>query len=146
MELKKYLSTYDKISLENNLNKEKIENLKKELKYQKSTMNEKLSKINELENVNNSLKREVNKLQKNFELETSTSKEAKENYDLIKSNYNDIKNQLDLLNIKYQALNDENFNFKRDKALYEKQIKTKNEMIESLLENNNASNFLFDSS
>ena len=40
-----------------------------------------------------------------------------------------------MLNIKYQTLTDENFNFKRDKALYEKQIKTKNKMIETLIEN-----------
>ena len=137
-ELKKYCSTFDKVCLENNLNKEKIENLKEELKNQKDTMNEKMKKINDLENINNILKKEMNKLQKNFETETSTNKETKQNYDIIKSNYNDIKNQYDLLNLKYQTLTDENFNFKRDKALYEKQIKTKNEMIESLLESNNA--------
>jgi hypothetical protein len=137
-ELKKYFSTYDKIALENNLNKEKIEDLKKELKYQKTTMNEKLLKITELENINDTLKKEMNKLQKSFEAETSTNKETKQNYDIIKSSYNDIKNQYDLLNLKYQTLTDENFNFKRDKALYEKQIKTKNEMIESLLENNSS--------
>ena len=137
-ELKKYFSTYDKIALENNLNKEKIEDLKKELKYQKTSMNEKLLKITELENINDTLKKGMNQLQKNFETETSTNKEIKQNYDIIKSSYNDIKNQYDLLNLKYQTLTDENFNFKRDKALYEKQIKTKNEMIESLLENNSS--------
>ena len=137
-ELKKYFSTYDKIALENNLNKEKIEDLKKELKYQKTSMNEKLLKITELENINDTLKKEMNKLQKNFETEASTNKETKQNYDIIKTSYNDIKNQYDLLNLKYQTLTDENFNFKRDKALYEKQIKTKNEMIESLLENNSS--------
>jgi hypothetical protein len=95
-------------------------------------------KITELENINDTLKKEMNKLQKSFEAETSTNKETKQNYDIIKSSYNDIKNQYDLLNLKYQTLTDENFNFKRDKALYEKQIKTKNEMIESLLENNSS--------
>ena len=77
----------------------------------------------------------MTKLQKNYDAETTMIKETKQNYDLIKSNYNDIKNQFDLLNIKYQTLTDENFNFKRDKALYERQIKTKNQMIESLIEN-----------
>ena len=143
-ELQKYFSSFDKMTLENNLNKEKIENnlnkgkideLKKELKFQKGQMNEKINKISELETINLNLKNEMNKLQKNYEAETTINKETKQNYDLIKSNYNDIKNQYDLLNIKYQTLTDENFNFKRDKALYEKQIKTKNKMIETLIEN-----------
>ena len=134
-ELQKYYSSYDKISLENNLNKEKIDELKRELKLQKGKMNEKESKISELENINSNLKNEMAKLQKNYDAETTINKETKQNYDLIKSNYNDIKNQYDLLNIKYQTLTDENFNFKRDKALYERQIKTKNQMIESLMEN-----------
>ena len=134
-EFQKYFSSYDKMSLENNLNKEKIDELKKELKLQKGEMNEKQNKISELESINNTLKNEMNKLQKNYDEETTINKETKQNYDLIKANYNDIKNQYDLLNIKYQSLTDENFNFKRDKALYEKQIKTKNQMIESLIEN-----------
>ena len=123
------------MTLENNLNKGKIDELKKELKFQKGQMNEKINKISELETINLNLKNEMNKLQKNYEAETTINKETKQNYDLIKSNYNDIKNQYDLLNIKYQTLTDENFNFKRDKALYEKQIKTKNKMIETLIEN-----------
>ena len=134
-ELQKYFSSYDKMTLENNLNKEKIDELKRELKMQKGEMNKKQNKISELENINNNLKNEMTKLQKNYDAETTMIKETKQNYDLIKSNYNDIKNQYDLLNIKYQTLTDENFNFKRDKALYERQIKTKNQMIESLIEN-----------
>ena len=145
-ELKKYFSSYDKMNLENNLNKEKINELKKELKLQKGEMNEKLYKISELENINNTLKAEMTKLKKNYEEETTTNNEAKKNYDLMKSNYNDIKNQYDLLNIKFQSLTDENFNFKRDKALYENQIKVKNKMIESLIENkaNIINNKLYD--
>ena len=135
LELEKYFSSYDKMTLENNLNKGKIDELKKELKFQKGQMNEKINKISELETINLNLKNEMNKLQKNYEAETTINKETKQNYDLIKSNYNDIKNQYDLLNIKYQTLTDENFNFKRDKVLYEKQIKTKNKMIETLIEN-----------
>ena len=134
-ELEKYFSSYDKMTLENNLNKEKIDELKRELKLQRGEMNEKQNKISELENMNTNLKNEMTKLQKNFDAESTMNKETKQNYDLIKSNYNDIKNQFDLLNIKYQTLTDENFNFKRDKALYERQIKTKNQMIESLIEN-----------
>ena len=137
-ELQKYSSTYNKMTLENNLNKEKIDELKKELKLQKGVMNEKQNKISELENINNTLKNEMTKLQKNYDEEATTNKEVKQNYDLIKANYNDIKNQYDLLNIKFQSLTDENFNFKRDKALYERQIKSKNEMIESLIENKNS--------
>ena len=134
-ELEKYFSSYDKMTLENNLNKEKIDELKREIKLQRGEMNEKQNKISELENMNTNLKNEMTKLQKNYDAESTMNKETKQNYDLIKSNYNDIKNQFDLLNIKYQTLTDENFNFKRDKALYERQIKTKNQMIESLIEN-----------
>ena len=134
-ELEKYFSSYDKMTLENNLNKEKIDELKRELKLQRGEMSQKQNKISELENMNTNLKNEMTKLQKNFDAESTMNKETKQNYDLIKSNYNDIKNQFDLLNIKYQTLTDENFNFKRDKALYERQIKTKNQMIESLIEN-----------
>ena len=54
---------------------------------------------------------------------------------MIKNYYNDIKNQYDLLNMKYMTLNDENFNFRRNKELYERQIAIKNEMIENLIEN-----------
>ena len=134
----KYISNYDKVFIENKINKEKIENLQKELNNQKNVMNEKLYKINMLENMNDNLKNEMNKLQQNFEYERINNKETKRNYDMIKNNYTDMKNQYDLLNLKYITLNDENFNYRRDKDLYEKQIKTKNEMIENLLENNSA--------
>ena len=132
----KFFSNYDKILIENKLNKEKIENLKIELDNKENEMNEKINKINVLENINDNLKNEMNKLQINFEFERLNNKESKNNYNIIKSNYTDIKNKYDLLNIKYLTLSDENFNFKRDKDLYEKQIKSKNEIIENLLENN----------
>jgi len=134
----KYISNYDKVFIENKINKEKIENLQKELNNQKNVMNEKLYKINMLENMNDNLKNEMNKLQQNFEYERINNKETKRNYDIIKNNYTDMKNQYDLLNLKYITLNDENFNYRRDKDLYEKQIKSKNEMIENLLENTSA--------
>ena len=132
----KFFSNYDKVFIENKLNKEKIENLKKELDNKENEMNEKINKINVLENINDNLKNEMNKLQRNFEFERLNNKESKNNYNIIKSNYTDMKNKYDLLNIKYLTLSDENFNFKRDKDLYEKQIKSKNEIIENLLENN----------
>ena len=134
-----YIYNYDKVFIENKINKEKIKDLKKELDSKKNEMNEKINKINVLENMNDNLKNEMNLLQRNFEYEILNNKEAKKNYDIIKSNYTDMKNQYDLLNIKYITLSDENFNYRRDKDLYEKQIKSKNEIIENLLENN--SNF-----
>ena len=96
-------------------------------------MNEKTNKIKNLENKNDDLESEMNKLKEIYNAETVMNKETKQNYDLIKNNYYDIKNQYDLLNIKYQTLSDENFNFKRDKLLYEKELKTKNQMIQNLL-------------
>ena len=134
-ELKNYFDIHDKMANENKINIEKIENLKKELFAQRNEMQNQMNKIIELENVNKKLKIDLNKLQENFDFETSNNIETKQNYDTIKSNYNDIRNQYDLLHIKYQTLSDENFNFRRDKDLYEKQIKSKNEMIENLLEN-----------
>ena len=101
-------------------------------------MNEKLNKINILENINDNLKYEINKLQENFEYERINNKETKKNYDIIKTNYTDMKNQYDLLNIKYINLSDENYNYKRNKDLYEKQIKSKNEMIENLIEHSSS--------
>ena len=129
---------YDKVIIENKINEEKIKNLKKELNEQKTVMNEKLNKINILENINDNLKHEINKLQENFEYERINNKETKKNYDIIKSNYTDMKNQYDLLNIKYINLSDENYNYKRNKDLYERQIKSKNEMIESLIEHSSS--------
>ena len=90
-------------------------------------------KIYELKNINDNLEDKMIKLKKDYINETINNKETKENYTMIKNNYNDIKNQYDLLNIKYQTLSDENYNFRRDKMLYEKEIKTKNIMIENLL-------------
>ena len=133
--LKNFFDIHDKMANENRINIEKIENLKNELHAQRNEMQNQISKIIELENLNKNLKTDLNKLQKNFDFETSNNIETKQNYDTIKSNYNDIRNQYDLLNIKYQTLSDENFNFRRDRDLYEKQIKSKNEMIENLLEN-----------
>ena len=129
---------YDKVFIENKINEEKIKNLKKELNEQKTVMNEKLNKINILENINDNLKHEINKLQQNFEYERINNKKTKKNYDIIKTNYTDIKNKYDLLNIKYINLSDENYNYKRNKDLYEKQIKTKNEMIENLIEHSSS--------
>ena len=135
-EIKKYLSTYDKISSENELNKKKIENLVYELNAKKNEVEEKKRKINELNNINNNLENKMNILKKEYINEAIINKETKDNYVIIKNNYNDIKNQYDLLNIKYQTLSDENYNFRRDKILYEKEIKTKNLMIEDLLQSN----------
>ena len=134
----KFHLNYDKVIIENKINEEKIKNLKKELNEQKTVMNEKLNKINILENINDNLKYEINKLQENFEYERINNKETKRNYDIIKSNYTNMKNQYDLLNIKYINLSDENYNYKRNKDLYERQIKTKNEMIENLIEHSSS--------
>jgi hypothetical protein len=137
--LKKYVNNYDKMEKENNYIKSKIVNLEGELNIKKNEMNEKTNKINELRNINGDLETEMNKLKKIYNEESNLNKETRQNYDLIKNNYTEIKNQYDLLNIKYQTLSDENFNYKRDKLLYEKELETKNQMIQNLLENNNSS-------
>ena len=131
--LQKYLDNYEKVEQENNIIKNKIENLEGELHLKNSEMNEKTTKIKNLENKNVDLESQMNKLKEIYNTESVLNKETKQNYDLIKNNYYDIKNQYDLLNIKYQTLSDENFNFKRDKLLYEKELKTKNQMIQNLL-------------
>ena len=128
-------NNYKKIFNENKINKKKLEEMRKELNEQKNEMNEKVQKINLLENINDNLKQEMNKLQKNFENERIDNTQNRKNYAMIKNYYNDIKNQYDLLNMKYMTLNDENFNFRRNKELYERQIAIKNEMIENLIEN-----------
>ena len=120
---------------ENKINKIQYEEMIKELNIQKNENNEKSQKINLLENINDNLKQEMNKLQQNFEYERINNSENKKNYGQMKNNYNDMKNQYDLLNIKYMTLNDENFNYRRNKELYERQIAQKNEMIENLIEN-----------
>ena len=137
--LKKYSDNYNKMEKENYYIKSKIVNLEGELSIKKNEMNEKTNKINELKNINGDLETEMNKLKKIYNEESTLNKETRQNYDLIKNNYTEIKNQYDLLNIKYQTLSDENFNYKRDKILYEKELKTKNQMIQNLLENNNSS-------
>ena len=133
IKLKEYLNTCDKITLENEKNKKKIENLEFKLNEKNNEVEEKKKKIYELKNINDNLEDKMIKLKKDYINETINNKETKENYTMIKNNYNDIKNQYDLLNIKYQTLSDENYNFRRDKMLYEKEIKTKNIMIENLL-------------
>ena len=128
-------NNYTNISLENDINKKQLEEMQKELTVQKNEMNEKNQKINLLQNMNNNLKQEMNKLQENFENERIDNTQNRKNYAMIKTCYNDIKNQYDLLNMKYMTLNDENFNFRRNKELYERQLALKNEMIENLIEN-----------
>ena len=128
-------NNYTNILLENDINKKQLEEMQKELTVQKNEMNEKNQKINLLQNMNNNLKQEMNKLQENFENERIDNTQNRKNYAMIKTCYNDIKNQYDLLNMKYMTLNDENFNFRRNKELYERQLQLKNEMIENLIEN-----------
>ena len=128
-------NNYTNILLENDINKKQLEEMQKELNVQKNEMNEKNQKINLLQNMNNNLKQEMNKLQENFENERIDNTQNRKNYVMIKTCYNDIKNQYDLLNMKYMTLNDENFNFRRNKELYERQLALKNEMIENLIEN-----------
>ena len=128
-------NNYTNILLENDINKKQLEEMQKELTVQKNEMNEKNQKINLLQNMNNNLKQEMNKLQENFENERIDNTQNRKNYAMIKTCYNDIKNQYDLLNMKYMTLNDENFNFRRNKQLYERQLALKNEMIENLIEN-----------
>ena len=128
-------NNYTNILLENDINKKQLEEMQKELTVQKNEMDEKNQKINLLQNMNNNLKQEMNKLQENFENERIDNTQNRKNYAMIKTCYNDIKNQYDLLNMKYMTLNDENFNFRRNKELYERQLQLKNEMIENLIEN-----------
>ena len=128
-------NNYTNILLENDINKKQLEEMQKELTVQKNEMDEKNQKINLLQNMNNNLKQEMNKLQENFENERIDNTQNRKNYAMIKTCYNDIKNQYDLLNMKYMTLNDENFNFRRNKELYERQLALKNEMIENLIEN-----------
>ena len=63
---------------------------------------------------------------------------------MIKRNYAEMKNQYELLNIKYQTLSDELFNVKRDKLLYEREIKRSNEDNELLNSIRNKNNNEFD--
>lgn len=129
------ITEYNKIFIENKLNKEKIYNLKKELKNKKYEMKVKNNKLNILQHINNNLRNEIDILQLKCEFEIINNKKINNNYNKIKNNYSDMKNQYDLLNLKYITLKDENFNFQRNIEFYEKQIKDKNEMIENLIEN-----------
>ena len=128
-------NNYNNIFIENDINKKQLEEMQKELNEQKNEMDEKNQKINLLQDMNNNLKQEMNKLQENFENERIDNTQNRKNYAMIKTCYNDMKNQYDLLNMKYMTLNDENFNFRRNKELYERQLQLKNEMIENLIEN-----------
>ena len=137
-QIKAYLQTYDRINTENEQNKKRIENLEHELNVKNYEVEEKKNEINELNNINYNLEKEMERLKQEYINETINNQETKENYVIIKNNYNDIKNQYDLLNIKYQTLSDENYNFKRDKLLYEKELKTKNIIIDDLIQGNNS--------
>ena len=134
--LKTCLKSFDRLNTENEENKKRIENLEYELKSKNYEVEEKRNEILELNNINNNLEIEMQKLKEEYINETINNREAKENYLIIKNNYNDMKNQFDLLNIKYKTLSDENYNFKRDKMLYEKELKSKNTMIDDLIEDN----------
>jgi hypothetical protein len=132
-EIKSYLMTYDRIMGENEKNIKKIKNLENILDAKNNEVEEKNNKINELNNINNQLEKQMKKLKEEYINESINNKETKKSYSLIKNNYYDIKNQYDLLNIKYKTLSDENYNYKRDKILYEKEIKTKNNFIDDLI-------------
>ena len=135
-EIKSYLMTYDRIMGENEKNIKKIKNLENILDAKNNEVEEKNNKINELNNINNQLEKQMKKLKEEYINESINNKETKKSYSLIKNNYYDIKNQYDLLNIKYKTLSDENYNYKRDKILYEKEIKTKNNFIDDLIRGN----------
>ena len=130
---KTYLQSFDRINTEN---KKIIENLEYELESKNYEVEEKRNEIFELNNINNNLEIQMKKLKEEYINEAINNREAKENYLIIKNNYNDMKNQFDLLNIKYKTLSDENYNFKRDKMLYEKELKSKNTLIDDLIEVN----------
>jgi hypothetical protein len=57
-------------------------------------------------------------------------RDLKQNLENVKQSYVELKNQNELLNIKFQRINDENFNLKRDFVIYEKEIQSKNELLE----------------
>ena len=63
---------------------------------------------------------------------------------MIKRNYTEMKNQYELLNMKYQTLSNELFNVKRDKLLYEREIKTLNDDNELLNSIRNKNNYDYD--
>ena len=134
--LKTYFQSFDRINTENENNKKRIENLEYELESKNNEVEEKRNEILELNNINNNLEIEMKRLKEEYINETINNREAKENYLIIKNNYNDMKNQFDLLNIKYKTLSDENYNFKRDKMLYLKELKSKNTIIDDLIEDN----------
>lgn len=130
-----YINKYDSLIQENQALTTKIENMQIDINIEKNDGNKKTEKISELQKKISALDQDHRDLLKIIELESTIFKETKQNYELFKGNYIEIKNQYDLLNIKYQSISDENFNYKRDLLLYEKELKNKNEMIDKLRNN-----------
>jgi len=123
---------FNNMGLEISYLKGQIESLKSELSFNKNENIKKSEKIAELQEKLFNLEEEANETRIKNNTEILNLRESKQNYDSLKTNYYETKNQHELLNMKYQAINDENFNLKRDLMLYEKEMRTKNETIQKL--------------
>jgi predicted nuclease with TOPRIM domain len=54
------------------------------------------------------------------------------NYENLKTSYHELKNQFELINLKFQNLTEENYNLKKDSLNLGKEIRSKNDLIDSL--------------
>jgi len=54
------------------------------------------------------------------------------NYENLKTSYHELKNQFELINLKFQNLTEENYTLKKESLNFSKEIRSKNDLIDSL--------------
>jgi len=59
-------------------------------------------------------------------------RESKQNYDALKLSFFELKNKNEILNMKYEEINEENFNYKKEMIKLEREVKVQREIIEKL--------------
>lgn len=130
IDLKKKEEQFLSANEENENFKNQTENIKVEFSVHRQEMSKKSEKITELQQKIFNLEQENIEIRSKSSGELMNLRDQKQSFDTLKSNFMDLKNQNELLNIKFQRIADENFNLKRDNTMYEKELKSKTDLIE----------------
>ena len=137
--IKSFISEYDSINKENESNKKKIDNLKLEIKMKNKMVSNKKNLLNHLKDVNIDLESEFSQIREKYDNKVSSIKDEKINLHILENEYENIKNKYNNLAKKYETITKENFLLQKNQENYEEEIKSKDILINNLINENNLS-------
>ena len=133
------INEYDSINRENESNKKKIDNLKYEIFMKDKMVSNKKNLLNQLKDININLESKITQIQEKYDNEANSNKSTEKNLYTMENQYQSVKNKYNNLNKKYKKVTKENLLLQKNQKNYEEEIKSKNKLINNLINNKNLS-------